>query len=276
MRPVNLIPAEERHGSRSPLRTGPLPYIVLGSFVALLAGVALLVVTSNQISERKDEIVTLKREDQAAQERSQKLAAYIQLAQLRQQRVETISSLANSRFDWERVMRELSKILPADVWLTSLNASASPEASGGGSGSSGGSSSGGSASGMRAAIAGPALEIGGCAKGQDGVAGFVTALKEIEGVTRVGVQSSAIPPEESRAESGSGSGGGGGAGGGTDCQTRSFIAQFQIVVAFDAAPVPPSNEPTEEAAAAPPSEGSGESSSTTSTSSTTTSTGSGG
>ena len=30
----------------------------------------------------------------------------------------TVTSLADSRFDWERVMRELSLVLPADVWLT--------------------------------------------------------------------------------------------------------------------------------------------------------------
>lgn len=254
MRPVNLIPPEDRQGSHSPLRTGPLPYIVLGGLVALLIGVALLVVTGNQISERKGEIVTLAQEDAAAQERAEQLAAYVQFAEMRQQRVETISSLANSRFDWERVMRELSKILPPDVWLTNLNASASPEASSGGGESSGGES----ASGMRGAIAGPALEISGCARGQEGVAGFVTALKEIDGVTRVGVQSSTLPSEDSSTEPA------GGSEGGASCQTRSFIAQFQMVVAFDAAPVPPSSAAEAEVAAAvpPEAEGSEESSST--------------
>lgn len=235
MRPVNLIPPEQRHGSQSPLRTGPLPYFLLGGLVALLVGVALLVITSNQISERKSEIVTLKQEDAAAQKRAEELAPYVQLAQLRQQRTETVNSLADSRFDWERVMRELSKILPSDVWLTTLNASASPEASSGSSNESSGSSA------LRSAIAGPALEINGCANGQDGVAGFVTALKEIDGVTRVGVQSSALPTEESSAEIGGGSEGGGG----TDCRTRNFIAQFEIVVAFDAAPVAAPAEATE-------------------------------
>jgi Tfp pilus assembly protein PilN len=257
MRPVNLIPPEDRKGSHSPLRTGPLPYIVLGGLVALLIGVALLVVTGNQISERKDEIVTLKQEDAAAQERAEQLAAYVQFAEMRQQRVETISSLANSRFDWERVMRELSKILPPDVWLTNLNASASPEASSGGGESSGAESS----SGMRGAIAGPALEISGCAKGQEGVAGFVTALKEIDGVTRVGVESSTLPSEASSTEPAGGSEGGEG---GASCQTRSFIAQFQMVVAFDAAPVPisPAAEAEVAAAVPPEAESSEESSST--------------
>ena len=257
MRPVNLIPPEQRHGSQSPLRTGPLPYLLLGGLVALLIGVALLVVTSNQISERKSEIVTLKREDTIAQQRAEKLASYVQLAQLRQARTETVNGLANSRFDWERVMRELAKVLPSNVWLTGLDASASPEAT---SGSGGGSTESSGASALRSAIAGPALEINGCADGQDGVAGFVTALKEIDGVTRVGVQSSALPTEESSAEVGGGSGGGS-----TDCRTRNFIAQFEIVVAFDAAPVPvpATAEATEEEAteAAPESsEGSEESS----------------
>lgn len=239
MRPVNLIPPEQRRDSQSPLRTGPLPYLVLGALVALLAGITLLVVTGNEISERKSEIVTLKREDRHAQKKAERLAPYVQFAQLRQERMETVNSLADSRFDWERVMRELSKVLPSDVWLTTLNASVSSQAAGG---SGSGSASGGSgASALRGAIAGPALEIGGCAKGQDGVAGFVTALKEIDGVTRVGVQSSALAAQGSKAESGGGSEGGSG----SDCRTRKFIAQFQLVVAFDAAPVPTSTEGAE-------------------------------
>lgn len=240
MRPVNLIPPEQRRDSQSPMRTGPLPYLVLGALVALLVGVALLVVTGNQISEKKSEIVTLKREDRLAQKKAERLASYVQLSQLRQERTETVNSLADSRFDWERVMRELSKILPGDVWLTRLSASASPESS-----SSSGESSGG---GLRSSIAGPALEITGCANNQDGVAGFVTAVKEIDGVTRVGVETSALPSEESSSESGEeGSEGGGG----SDCRTRNFIAQFELVVAFDAAPAPAAAEATEAEATEP-------------------------
>ncbi len=255
MRPVNLIPPEQRHGSQSPLRTGPLPYLLLGGLVALLVGVSLLVVTSNQISERKSEIVTLAKEDKVAQKEAEELAPYVQFAQLRQQRAETVNSLADSRFDWERVMRELSKILPPDVWLTKLNASASPEASAGESGSSGESGSG-----LRSAIPGPALELDGCANGQDGVAGFVTALKQIDGVTRVGMESSALPKQGSAADGGGEESGEGG-GGSVDCRTRHFIAQFKLVVAFDAAPVPVAAEATEvEATEAPSEEGSEESS----------------
>jgi Tfp pilus assembly protein PilN len=224
MRPVNLIPAEQRRGASSQLRTGPLPYIVLGALTLTLIGVALLVTTDNHISEGKAEVVTLKREDAAAQAKAKRLAAYTQFRALAEQRVATVSSLADSRFDWERVMQELSLVLPSNVWLISLNASAAPGASAGGEG-------GGSAAGLRAAIPGPALEMTGCAAGQEAVAEFVDALKDIDGVTRVGLASSELPSKEGEAGS---SGGGSG-----DCRTRSFIAQFSLVIAFDAAPIAP-------------------------------------
>ncbi len=132
-----------------------------------------------------------------------------------------MTSLADSRFDWERVMRELALVLPSDVWLVSLDATATASVSidGGGGGAQ-----------LRGAAQGPALAIEGCARGQEGVAGFVTTLKDIDGVTRVGVESSELASNS--AEAGSGGDGGG------DCRTRDFIAKFSIVVAFDAAPIP--------------------------------------
>lgn len=222
MRPVNLIPLEERRGEQRPLRSGPLAYILLGALVAVLAGVTALVLVGNQIEEREGQITELTREDEAAAAKAARLSAFVEFRNRAEQRVETVSSLADSRFDWERVMRELALILPDDAWLTGLTASASAEAevSGGGSG-------------LRGAVPGPALELSGCAAGQESVAGFVTALKDIEGVTRAAVQSSELPEKGSGGENSDGGGGGG-----EECRTREFIAKFEIVVAFDAAPVP--------------------------------------
>lgn len=247
MRPVNLIPTEERRGEHAPLRSGPLAYVVLGGLIAVLAGVTALVLTGNQIADRESEIARLEREDAAAQARVERLAAYTQFRTLSEERVATVASLADSRFDWERVMRELSLILPGDVWLVGLTATATPSVSvGGGEGGGGSGGEGGSASGLRGAAPGPALELSGCADGQEGVAGFVTALKDIEGVTRVGVQSSELAEQESGAA--------GGEAGGEDCRTRDFIAKFEIVVAFDAAPVPAVGSSAEAAPVTPPAE----------------------
>ncbi len=236
MRPVNLIPVEDRHGQNAPLRTGPVAYIVIGALVLALAGMAMLVLTDNKIADQKSELAQVEREDAAAKARAESLASYTQFSALHEQRVQTIASLADSRFDWERVMRELALILPHDVWLNNLEASASAE-TGGGSGGS-----------LSSAITGPSLAIGGCAAGQDAVAGFVTALKNIDGVTRVGVESSELAGEEE----GAGSSGGSEGGSSGDCRTRSFIAEFKLVVAFDAAPVPLSG--TEEAPPVTPTE----------------------
>jgi Tfp pilus assembly protein PilN len=225
MRPVNLIPPEDRRGGQAPLRTGPLPYVVLGALVALLLGVTAVVVTNNQIAESQNEVARLEGEDAVASAKAQQLAHFTEFRTMSEQRVATVNSLANSRFDWERVMRELALVLPHDVWLVGLAATAAPGVSvegGGGSGSN-----------MRAAIAGPALELLGCAHGQEAVAGFVTALKDIDGVTRVGVQSSELP-EESKAAGGES---GDSSSSGDECRTRESIAKFEIVVAFDAAPV---------------------------------------
>lgn len=236
MRPVNLIPVGDRQGESAPLRTGPVAYIVLGALVLALAGITMLVLTDNKISDRKSELAQVTREDAAEKAQAESLASYTQFSALHEQRVQTIASLADSRFDWERVMRELALILPRSVWLTNLEASASSESGSGGGGN------------LSSSIAGPSLAISGCAAGQDAVAGFVTALKDIDGVTRVGVESSELSGEEE----GAGSSGGSEGGGSSDCRTRSFIAQFKLVVAFDAAPIPLSG--TEEAAPVTPTE----------------------
>jgi Tfp pilus assembly protein PilN len=232
MRAVNLIPPDLRRGDSAPLRTGPVAYIVVGALALVLVGVTLLVLAGNEVSEKKAEVVTLKHEDAVAQAKAERLAPYVQFQTMSEQRVQTVTSLANSRFDWPRVMRELALVLPGDVSLTSLTASASP-----GAGSSG-SESGGEGFG---GIQGPSLEMGGCTSGQDEVAVLITALKDIDGVTRVGLQSSATSASAGSAEGES-----------EGCGGSDFTTQFDLVVAFDAAPV----APAEGAAEAEPAEAS--------------------
>jgi Tfp pilus assembly protein PilN len=228
MRPVNLIPLEERPGERKPMRGGPLAYILVGALAAAVIGVAILAVTNNQISESKTEIASLEDETAVVEARAQALDAYTQFHALGEQRLATVTSLADSRFDWQRVMRELAIVLPGNVWLTNLTGTANPTVSVDGAGSVS----------LRASVPGPALELSGCASSQTAVAGFVQALKEIDGVTRVGVQASSLGGEA-----------GGSRSSGESCQTHDFIAQFQLVLAFDAAPVTGETAESEVAAA---------------------------
>jgi type VII secretion effector (TIGR04197 family) len=216
LRPVNLIPPEERPGERRPMRGGPLAYVIVGALAAAVLGVAVLAITGNQISESKAEITRLEGEKSAVEARAQELDAYTQFHSVSEQRTATITSLADSRFDWQRVMHELALILPDDVWLTNLTGTASPNVSVDGAGSIA----------LRSTIPGPALELTGCTTSQSAVARFIQALKEIDGVTRVGVQTSSL--SGSNASSGSGS---------STCGSSAPVAQFQMVLAFDAAPV---------------------------------------
>ena len=67
MRPVNLIPSEDRPGGHRPMRGGPLAYIVVGALSPPCSGTSVLVVTENQIADRKAEVVQLKAETATAE-----------------------------------------------------------------------------------------------------------------------------------------------------------------------------------------------------------------
>jgi Tfp pilus assembly protein PilN len=224
MRPVNLIPADERRGDEAPLRTGHLVYVLTAGLALLLLGIVVVTLTGKQISDREDQKASLQQELDQASARASSLAAFTTFRAVQESRLATVTSLAQSRFDWSRVLHELSLVLPSDVSLSSITGSVSPDIQ-----RSGGGSTGSSGSDLRGNIQGPALEISGCAPGQDAVAGFVAALEDIDGVTRVGLESSNID---------SASGSGAAASSSTDCQAGPRTASFQIVVAFDAVPTP--------------------------------------
>jgi Tfp pilus assembly protein PilN len=206
MRPVNLIPPEDRRGDRAPLRSGPLSYVVVGALVAVLGVVTLMVMTSNDIAEREAEVEQLEADLETTTAEAERLAAFTRFATVRSEREATIASLAQSRFDWERVMRELALIIPEDVTLTQLNGSAVMNAEGSSAGTE---------------IGAPNLAIAGCASSHSAVAEFVAALEDIDGVTRVGVGRSEAAGESST---------------GSSCGSAHT---FDVSVAFDGATVSP-------------------------------------
>ncbi len=253
MRPVNLIPPEERRGEKAPMRTGALSYVIVAVLTVALLGVTGVVLTNNQIAERESEKSGLESQLAEAQARAERVSSFANFASLKQAREQTVASLAQSRFDWERVLRELAIVIPEDVWLTQLTATVSPDVQLSDSGS--GSSSG--VSGMDSVL-GPALQIQGCGAGHEAVAGFLAALRDIGGVTRVAVLNSERPDPSTATESSSAEGTAAG-GSSEDCATRDFISKFGIVAAFDAVEVsagtgataPATSEPTSSGSTAP-------------------------
>lgn len=238
MRPLNLIPPEDRRGDSAPLRAGAASYAIVGVLAFALIAVVAVVLTSNKITDNESELASLQARQVAAQQAAQGLAPYDEFAALTTSRSVTVTQLARSRFDWERVLRELALVIPDDVTLTSVAATATPNTGDAGVGADG-------------SITGPTLEITGCAEGQEGTASLLAALRDIDGVTRVGMQSSAL----SEAQSGNGVTSTGPT---TGCDAKG-AASFQITVAFDAVPAPaaPSTDgstaaPVADTAAAPP------------------------
>jgi Tfp pilus assembly protein PilN len=229
LRPVNLIPKDERRGDRAAMRTGAFSYALLGGLAVAVLAVAVLALTSKQISDRKSEVAQLQQQEQEAQAKAQSLDAFTQFRAAQDARTGTIASLAQSRFDWQRVLNEFARVIPSNVWFTKLAGTADPSVS----------VTDGPDLQTRDAAAGPALELQGCATGQDAVAGLIANLQEIDGVTRVGLESSERADDsEGTAAAASPTTTDSGASTNTDCRTQDFITQFKILVAFDEVPTP--------------------------------------
>ena len=113
MRAVNLIPAEQRKGGAIGRRSQGVAFAVLG----LLAGAALLTFlygsASHQLESRKAEAAALTEQAQQVQAQAAQLSSYTSFIQMREQRLQAISQLIGSRFDWSATMYELSRVLPA-------------------------------------------------------------------------------------------------------------------------------------------------------------------
>ena len=221
MRGVDLTPPEERRGSGAPTRTGGLHYIVLVALGLGLLAVIVTAFTSKQVSDGKADVARLEQELSQSTATATALQPFADFRKAQVARSATVTSLAQSRFDWERVMNELALVLPDDIWLVNLTATVLPDVQ----------LEGGGGVTTRASIEGPALELVGCAPSQDAVAAFVATLEDIDGVTRVGLASSELPET-------TGASGAPAEVGGEDCRTQDFIAKFEIVVAFDAVPPP--------------------------------------
>jgi Tfp pilus assembly protein PilN len=246
MRPVNLIPPDERRGDSAPLRTGVLIYVLIGGLTLLLLGIVAVALTSKQISDRESQKVTLQHQVAAAKAKADSVQAFTDFRTVQQNRASTVTSLAQSRFDWSRVMQEFVRVLPSDIQVISMEGTVSPAVQLDSSGSSSSSDS----SSLRSSVAGPALSIVGCAPTQDAVAGFVASLENIDGVSssKLGDQSSGSGSSGFSGEPGNASLGSGN----DDCPSN--VYKFSLVAAFDAVPTPSvsSGAPSSPTPATPP------------------------
>jgi len=187
MKAVNLLPSEQKgapKAAKSPgvvvkttPESGPFgAYCILGGMALAVLGAAAFVLTNNQISDKQAELAKASSDRQVVEAKATALKPYGDFQTLATQRVSTVVSLASSRFDWDRALADVSRALPADVRIKSLNGSVSPGAGGG--------------SALRSAVPSPAIELGGCTISQSGVARLMARLRSVRGVTRVALAKS--------------------------------------------------------------------------------------
>lgn len=219
MRAVNLIPAEDRRGAGGAAgRSGGGAYVVLGVLAALVVMASAYVLAGKSVNDKKASLAQITREADEAQARADALTSYTKFASLRQKRVETVSQLAASRFDWAHALHEVARVLPENAWLTNLTATTSPSVS---VGSGGGS--------LRSDLSVPAIEVQGCTTSQRSVAKMMARMRLIDGVQRVSLED---------AEKGDSSGGS--SAGGGDCRGgHEQFPQFSMVVFFGQQPAVP-------------------------------------
>jgi hypothetical protein len=258
MRAVNLIPADQRSGgSVGAGESQGGAYAVLG----LLLGLALMAVmygkADRHISSSQSEVAKATAEAQRAQAAASRLAPYTSFIATREQRLQAVSTLVDSRFDWAHVFHEFGRVLPLGVSIGTLEgtigasttagapaasppASTSSSAASSAAGASGSSASASSSASTPAApgatgTAGaspvesatpvgsvPTFNLSGCATTQREVAVMLERLRLIDGVNEVKLESST----KNSSSSGSGAAG--------QCPTGAPV--FTATMTFDPLP----------------------------------------
>lgn len=224
MRAVNLIPEDERGGRRG--GSGGAVYVVLGALALLVLLVGVLTLQRQSVEDKRTELATAEATATQREATAASLGSFTQFAALRASRVETVRSLASSRFDWSHSLREIARVIPPDVWLTSLQGTVVPGVAlkAGGAGNT---------STLRATSAAPAIEMVGCTTGQDSVARMLGRMRLVDGVSGASLQSSMKGAETSAAPAPSGDGASSASG---DCRRgRARFPEFSIVIFFDKA-----------------------------------------
>lgn len=122
MRAVNLLPREPK---RSRGRLGVVVQLALVSpFVVGSLLTAGYLLSSAKVNDRKATLQMLHDELASLPAPPPQPPVNAALALQRDQRIAALSAALQTRLAWDRILREISTVLPDDVWLTNLSATA--------------------------------------------------------------------------------------------------------------------------------------------------------
>lgn len=172
MKAVNLIPTDQRRATATGNRSGSA-YVVVGLLAALLAMAAGYVLTANKVTERQNQAAAAEAEADRLEAEAARRGSFTNFAEIKQTRLTAVSSIAGSRFDWERMIRELARVMPEDSWLQSVDASDTGKVGGAGSSSS------------DATAVQPKAKLLGCTPEQSDVARMMVRMRQMHRVSDV-------------------------------------------------------------------------------------------
>jgi Tfp pilus assembly protein PilN len=204
VRAVNLLPGDQADQGR---KVPPLP--VLAGCVGTVLISALLAVmflsASAGVAKKQHALDQIQAEYAAIPAPAPALPVVAELPQQRQTRVTALAAVLGQRVAWDRLLREVSQVVPSDVWLVTMNALA-PSLSG--------------AAAAAGATPSPSFIVTGCTYSQDSVARFLARLSVVPDLTAMTL---------GKSES-SGDGAGGASAGSGQCPNGMFTFTLQGAV----------------------------------------------
>ncbi len=177
MKAINLMPRDARKAESA--GSGAAVYVLLAGLGALVVLAALWATAGKQIDERTAKLERVNAAIAVAEKRAAGSDAYVAFRDLAANRISTVTALSTTRFDWAHAMREVSRVLPADAWLTAM------------SGVSGASEA--APTPATTAAPSPVITLAGCTTSQAKVARLLARLRTIDGVRKVSLKSSEKP-----------------------------------------------------------------------------------
>jgi Tfp pilus assembly protein PilN len=221
MRAVNLLTSDQRSAPKGKGSNRPAvmeapggigAIVVLGALALCVAALAGYVLSNNVVKERKAQLTEVSAQNAATVEKARKLKPYADFQTLARDRAGTVQALASARFDWEQALRDLSRAMPKEVYLSGLDGSIGSAAGGGSS--------------LRGAVNSPAIELKGCTKSQPAVATLMSRMRNVQGVTRVSLS-------KSDKDAGAGGAPGSGAAGAVNPCGKGAPPSFEVVIFFE-------------------------------------------
>ncbi|MFY9469564.1 MAG: hypothetical protein WAP37_05565 [Solirubrobacterales bacterium] len=211
MRPVNLVPAEQRAGGAG--GDPKVAYGIVGGLGVLLLMVLLAVSYSNKATTLQDEAAAIEAEAARRAVTVKPVQSFNDFADVVQARTLLVGGLAESRFPWDKALLNLARSMPEDVTLDTIAAATTTTA--------GGTATGDSVQDPSSA----SLDLTGCASGWYGASRFLVRLKDLPGVKDVTPGAS---DTESAAEDGSSEGGDAGGGRKANCGPAPLTFTYKV------------------------------------------------